>query len=133
MRHRCRLSKLGLPADQRKAMIRSLTTSLFLHGEIITTLKRAKALQSEASKVVTLAKRGDLHAVRQVARKVFRVHTGGVVETKRGNMMPETVLRKIFASVGPKFQDRQGGYIRVLRAPRRRGDNAEMALVQLVD
>lgn len=133
MRHRNRLRKLGLPADQRKAMIRSLTTSLFLHGEIVTTLPRARALAIEASRVVTLAKRGDLHAVRQVSKKIFRVHTGDLVETKTGKFLPETVLRKIFHSVGPKFKTREGGYVRVLRAPRRRGDNAEMALVQLVD
>lgn len=132
MRHRNRVRKLGLAADQRKALMRSLVTQLFLHEEIVTTVPRAKALISEASRVVTWAKRGDLHAVRLASKILYRVHTGNAVETKNGKQMPETVLRKVFAEVGPRYQERHGGYVRVLKLGRRRGDNTQMALVQLV-
>lgn len=132
MRHRCRVRKLGLPADQRKALIRTLVTSLFQYGEIVTTLVRAKALVPEASKIVTLAKRGDVHAIRQVARKVYHVKTGAILEPEGQKPLPETVLRRIFRTYGPRFQARQGGYIRIIPAPPRRGDNAKMALVQLL-
>jgi large subunit ribosomal protein L17 len=132
MRHRNRIKKLNLAADQRKALMRSLTTQLILHGEIETTLTRAKVLVSHASRVVTWAKRGDLHAVRLAARVLYRVETGNVFESEKGSPVKETVLRKLFAEVGPRYADRNGGYIRVLKTHRRRGDNVQMALVQLV-
>lgn len=136
MRHRNKLHKLSRAADQRNAIIRSLVTSLFLHDEIITTQGRAKALKGFADKVVTLAKRGDLHAIRQVAKIVYRRETGEMIEDKQGDKtreITETVLRRIFRTVGPRFKDRKGGYVRVVPAPPRRGDAAPMALVQLVD
>jgi large subunit ribosomal protein L17 len=132
MRHRNRVRKLGLAADQRKALLRSLVTQLFLHEEIITTVPRAKALVSEASRVVTWAKRGDLAAVRLASRILYRVETGKTFDSKNGKPMPETVLRKVFAEMGARYQERQGGYVRVLKLGRRRGDNTQMALVQLV-
>jgi len=133
MRHRKSFSKLGRPADQRKAMLRSLATSLFTHDEIMTTLERAKALRQEADRIVTLAKRGDVHAIRQVARYIYTSRTGEMIADEKGREIPETVLRRIFKTVGPRFKNRQGGYTRVIQAPPRRGDAAPMALVQLVD
>lgn len=133
MRHRKKLAKLARPADQRKALIRTLATSLFTHDEIMTTLVRAKALKREADRIVTLAKRGDLHAIRLVSKKVYHARTGNVITDEKNREVEETVLRRIFKTVGPRFQERKGGYTRVIAAPPRRGDASPMALVQLVD
>ena len=131
MRHRCKVDHLGRPADQRKAMIRSLATSLFTHDEITTTLIRAKALKKEADRIVTLAKRGDVHAIRQVKNLIFHSRTGEILTDEKNREVPETVLRRIFSKVGPRFSNRKGGYTRVIQMPPRRGDAAPMALVQL--
>lgn len=131
MRHRCKVAQLGKPADQRKAMLRSLTTSLFTYDEITTTLVRAKALKSLADRVVTLAKRGDVHAIRQVTKMIYHSSTGELFTTESGKDLPETVLHRIFHTVAPRFASRQGGYTRVIQMPPRRGDAAPMALVQL--
>ncbi|MFN9691058.1 MAG: 50S ribosomal protein L17 [Vampirovibrionales bacterium] len=132
MRHRNRVKKLGLPVDQRKALMRSLATQLFLHGEIETTVTRAKVLVSFASPIVTYAKRGNLNDVRMASKRLYKVKTGQVIESAKGNPIEETVLRKVFAEIGPRYAERQGGYIRVLKTHRRRGDNTQMAIVQLV-
>jgi large subunit ribosomal protein L17 len=132
MRHRNRVKKLGLPVDQRKALMRSLATQLFLHGEIETTVTRAKVLVSFASPIVTYAKRGNLNDVRMASKRLYKVKTGQVIESAKGNPIEETVLRIIFAEIGPRYAERQGGYIRVLKTHRRRGDNTQMAIVQLV-
>lgn len=131
MRHRCKVDHLGKPADQRKALIRSLATSLFTHDEITTTLVRAKALKKEADRIVTLAKRGDLHAIRQVKKLIFHSRTGEVLTDEKNREIPETVLRRIFTKVGPRFVNRNGGYTRVIQMPPRRGDASPMALIQL--
>jgi large subunit ribosomal protein L17 len=131
MRHRCKVDHLGRPADQRKAMIRSMATSLFTHDEIITTLVRAKALRKHADRIVTLAKRGDVHAIRQVRNLIFHSRTGEMITDEKNREIPETVLRRIFTKVGPRFGSRKGGYTRVVQMPPRRGDAAPMALVQL--
>lgn len=120
MRHRNRIKKLGRPQDQRKAMLRSMVTSLFMHGEIKTTLTRAKVLKSYAEKLISFAKRGDLHARRQVAGQIYDQQAG---ET--------TVLQKLFSEIGPKYKEINGGYTRIYKIGNRRGDNAEMALIQL--
>ena len=132
MRHRNRVKKLGLPVDQRKALMRSLATQLFLHGEIETTVTRAKVLVSFASPVITYAKRGNLNDVRMASKRLYKVKTGQIIESAKGNPIEETVLRKVFAEIGPRYAERQGGYIRVLKTHRRRGDNTQMAIVQLV-
>lgn len=132
MRHRRKVKKLGRPADQRDAMLRSLVTSLFTHDEITTTQTRAKAAKPLADKVVRLAKRGDLHAIRQVARIVYNSKTGNLIEDN-GRQIPETVLRRIFRTVGPRFADKQSGFTRVIPAPPRRGDAAKMALMQVTE
>jgi len=136
MRHRNRVKKLGLPVDQRKALMRSLATQLFLHGEIETTVTRAKVLISFASPVITYAKKYNADAnvsyVRMASKRLYKVKTGQVIESAKGNPIEETVLRKVFAEIGPRYAERQGGYIRVLKTHRRRGDNTQMAIVQLV-
>ena len=134
MRHRKRVKKLALPSDQRKAMLRSLATSLFQHDEIMTTMPRAKVLRAQADKIVGLAKRGDVHAIRQISKLIYRVETGEVFTAgKKNKELPETVLRRIVATVGPRFKNKTSGYTRVIPAPPRRGDATPMALVQFVD
>ncbi|MGE0200393.1 MAG: 50S ribosomal protein L17 [Candidatus Melainabacteria bacterium] len=136
MRHRNKLKKLALPADQRKALIRSLATSLFMHDQIMTTKTRGKVLAQHANKIVTLAKRGDLHAIRQVVGMIYNQPTGETIKDQQNGKerdIPETVLRRIFRTVAPRLKERQGGYVRVIPAPPRRGDAAPMALIQLSD
>ena len=111
-----KLRKLGRPTDQRKAMRRNLTTSFLRTGKIETTVTRAKETQRMAEKMITLAKRGDLHARRQVLAYVY----------------DETVVKNLFEEIAPKYADRNGGYTRVLKMGPRRGDGAEIALLELV-
>ncbi len=111
-----KLRKLGRPTDQRKAMLRNLTTSFLRTGRIETTVTRAKETQRMAEKMITLAKRGDLHARRQVLAYVY----------------DETVVKNLFEEIAPKYADRNGGYTRVLKMGPRRGDGAEIALLELV-
>ena len=142
MRHQCKRNKLGRPQDQRKALLRSLATSLFLHGEITTTLSKAKALKPYAEEIVTLAKRGDLHARRQAAKFIYDVETSKYVDRESGEvfekqeegkkLIPQTVLRKLFSEIGKQYENRNGGYTRIYHLPPRRGDASEMALIQLV-
>ncbi|MEM0950859.1 MAG: 50S ribosomal protein L17 [Cyanobacteria bacterium P01_H01_bin.74] len=129
MRHRLKKPHLGKPADQRKAMLRSLVTSLFLHQEIKTTLVRAKALRQLSDKVVTFAKRGDLHAIRLASKMIYNVDYQ-VIEDN-GKPRKQSLLNHIFNDLAPRFSGRSGGYTRVLRLPPRRGDATPMALVQL--
>ena len=111
-----KLRKLGRPTDQRKAMLRNLVTSFLRTGRIETTVTRAKETQRMAEKMINLAKRGDLHARRQVLAYVY----------------DETVVKNLFEEIGPKYADRNGGYTRVLKMGPRRGDGAEIALLELV-
>jgi large subunit ribosomal protein L17 len=108
--------KLGLSTDQRKAMLRSLVTSLLKHGKIETTVTRAKETQKLAEKMITLAKRGDLHARRQVLAFVTE----------------EDVVTNLFENVAPKYAERNGGYTRILKIGPRRGDGAEVVILELV-
>lgn len=116
--------KLGRDAAHRKALLRNLSTSLIVHGQIETTEMKAKELRSVADKLVTLAKRGDLHARRQAARIVFNV----VADEKTG----QTALQKLFDEIGPKYADRNGGYTRVIKTEMRRGDAAPMTIIEFV-
>ena len=112
MRHQCNRNRLGRPQDQRKALLRSLATELFLHGEITTTISRAKALKPYAEEIITLAKRGDLHARRQAAKYIFDVETSKYMDAQTGEvfaelqegkkLIPQTVLRKLFAEIGKR-------------------------------
>lgn len=142
MRHQCKKHSLGKAQDQRKALLRSLATELFTYGEIKTTMTRAKALKPYAENVITLAKKGDLAARRLAGKFIYdkeignfiNVETGEVVEAKGEDkkIVAQTVLRKLFSQIGKKYQSRQGGYTRIYRLPPRRGDAADMALIQLV-
>ncbi|MBY0403238.1 MAG: bL17 family ribosomal protein, partial [Cyanobacteria bacterium] len=92
MRHRRKNHHLALPADQRKALLRTLSTSLFIHDEITTTLGRARALKEQADKIITLAKRGDIHAMRQVRNLIYNQPTGHMMtDEKLKKDVPETV------------------------------------------
>lgn len=142
MRHQVSKNTLSRPKDQRDALLRSLATELFLHGEIKTTISKAKALKPYAEEIITLAKRGDLHARRQAARQIFDVKTSKYVDRETGEvfdslqegkkLMPQTVLRKLFTEIGKQYESRNGGYTRIYHLPPRRGDGVEMALIQLV-
>lgn len=140
MRHQTKKHTLGKAQDQRKALLRSLATELFVHGEIITTMARAKALKPYAEQIITLAKKGDLNSRRQALRYVFdkelgnfiNLETGEINEVKDEKSAPQTVLRKLFVVLGKQYSSRQGGYTKIFRLPPRRGDASEMALIQLV-
>lgn len=141
MRHQCKRHKLGRPQDQRKAVLRALASQLFMHGEIKTTMPKAKALKPYAEHIISLAKKGDVHSRRIAARYIYDQETGRflnptgeVFEAPEGEekLMTETVLRKLFNSIAKEYTERKGGYTRIYRLPPRRGDAAEMALIQLV-
>jgi len=142
MRHDANRNRLSRPKDQRDALLRSLATELFLHGEIKTTLPKAKALKPYAEEIITLAKKGDLHSRRQAAKAIFDVETSKYVDRETGEvfdsvqegkkLIPQTVLRKLFSEIGKQYENRNGGYTRIYHLPPRRGDAAEMALIQLV-
>ena len=140
MRHMTKKHTLGKAQDQRKALLRSLATELFVHGEIITTMARAKALKPYAEQIITLAKKGDLNSRRQAGRYIFdkeigdyiNLETGEIKAEKDEKSAPQTVLRKLFVVIGKQYTSRQGGYTKIFRLPPRRGDASEMALIQLV-
>lgn len=108
--------KLGRPTAHRKAMLRNLVTDLLREGRISTTVTRAKEARRQAEKMITLAKRGDLHARRQALAYIY----------------DEDVVTKLFEEIGPNYADRNGGYTRILKLGSRRGDCAEMAFLELV-
>lgn len=117
MRHRKARYKLGRVTAHRWALLRNLLVALFRHERITTTVAKAKALQPLADRMITLAKREDLHARRQVL-----------------SMVPDPeIVRRLFDTIAARFAERQGGYTRVLKAGVRRGDAAPMALLELVD
>ena len=107
--------KLGRSSAHRKAMLRNLVTDLLREGRITTTDTRAKEARRQAEKMITLAKRGDLHARRQVLAYVY----------------DESVVTKLFDEIAPKYEDRQGGYTRILKLGPRKGDNAELVFLEL--
>jgi large subunit ribosomal protein L17 len=117
MRHLKQGRKLGRTTAHRKALLRNLATALLEHERIVTTEPKAKELRRVADKLVTLGKRGDLHARRQALQVV---HSNAVV-------------RKLFNDIAPRFAERNGGYTRVLRLGYRPGDAAAMAVIELVD
>lgn len=117
MRHRNTYYKLGLKSSHRTALLRNLLTSLVDHERIETTHIRCKALKREADKLVTLGKRGTLHHRRLAARILYR----------------EDLVNKLFDKIAPRFQDRPGGYTRIIQLGRRRGDAAPTAIIEFVD
>ncbi|GAB2318205.1 50S ribosomal protein L17 [Alkalibacterium sp. s-m-22] len=123
--------KLGRTSSQRKAMLRDLTSDLFINERIVTTVTRAKEVSKLADKMITLGKRGDLHARRQAAAFV-RNELATVSETE-DEIVVQTVLQKLFDDIAPRFAERNGGYTRVLKTEPRRGDGAPMAVLELVE
>ena len=117
MRHRKKIAKLGRTAPHRKAMLSNMMTSLFINERVTTTQTRAKELKRTAERVLTCAKKGDLHSRRQVLR---------VIADKQ-------VVAKLFDELGPRYKSRNGGYTRVIKLGPRRGDGAFMSIVELVD
>ncbi|EKU93565.1 BL21 [Alloiococcus otitis] len=122
--------KLGRTSSQRKAMLRDLVSDLVINERIITTKTRAKEAQRLADKMVTLGKRGDLHARRQAAA-FLRNELATVGETEE-EIIVQSTLQKLFDDIAPRFEDRNGGYTRVLNTEPRRGDNAPMAVLEFV-
>lgn len=122
--------KLGRTSSQRKAMLRDLTTDLFINERIITTEARAKEVRSVAEKMITLGKRGDLHARRQAA--AFIRNEIADVREENEEVVIETALQKLFADIAGRYSERQGGYTRILKMEPRRGDAAPMVILELV-
>jgi len=117
MRHRNKGRTLSRTASHKKATLRNMATSLFRHERIETTTAKAKELRPFVERLITLGKRGDLHARRLAGRLIA----------------DRQVLGKLFDDIGPRFTERPGGYTRILKLGNRRGDAAEMALIELVD
>ncbi|MEG1503395.1 MAG: 50S ribosomal protein L17 [Enterococcus sp.] len=122
--------KLGRTSSQRKAMLRDLTTDLIINERIVTTEARAKEVRSTTEKMITLGKRGDLHARRQAASFV-RNEIADVREENEA-IVVESALQKLFNDIAPRYAERQGGYTRILKTEPRRGDNAPMVVLELV-
>lgn len=117
MRHGLAQRKLNRTASHRAAMMANMAAALIKHEQIVTTLPKAKALRPVVEKLVTLAKRGDLHARRLVASR----------------LRDEAMAKKLFETIGPRYGSRPGGYTRVLKAGFRYGDNAPVAVIEFVD
>jgi large subunit ribosomal protein L17 len=117
MRHGNAHRKLNRKPEHRKAMFGNMAAALIKHEQIVTTLPKAKDLRPIVEKLVTLGKRGDLHARRQAIAQIRDV----------------AMVKKLFAVIGPRYKDRNGGYTRVLRAGYRFGDNAPVAVIEFVD
>ena len=116
MRHNKSGRKLGRKTAHRKALMANLASALITHKKIKTTDAKAKQLRTFVEPLVTFAKKGDLHSRRQVLKKVPH----------------KAIVRELFENVGPAFLERNGGYTRIVRTVPRRGDNAEMAIIELV-
>ncbi|EPM7559490.1 50S ribosomal protein L17 [Enterococcus faecium] len=122
--------KLGRTSSQRKAMLRDLTTDLLINERIVTTEARAKEVRSTAEKMITLGKRGDLHARRQAA--AFVRNEVANVREENEDIVIESALQKLFNDIAPRYAERQGGYTRILKTEPRRGDGAPMVVLELV-
>ncbi len=109
--------KLGMPTDQRRALLRNQVTSFLENGKMTTTVTRAKETRSMAEKMITLGKKGTLAARRQALAFITK----------------EDVVTKLFSEIAPKYADRNGGYTRIYKLGERRGDGAQMAILELVD
>ena len=117
MRHGKSGRKLNRTSSHRKAMFANMAASLIEHEQIVTTLPKAKEIRPVVEKLVTLGKRGDLHARRQAISKIRDVE----------------MVRKLFDTIATRYADRHGGYLRIMRAGFRKGDNAPMAVIEFVD
>ena len=117
MRHGNAHRKLNRTAEHRRAMFANMAAALIKHEQIVTTLPKAKDLRPVVEKLITLGKRGDLHARRQAVAKIRDI----------------AMVKKLFAVIGPRYKDRNGGYTRVLKAGFRFGDSAPVAVIEFVD
>ena len=117
MRHRAKGRQLSRTSTHRRAMLNNMASSLFEHGRVVTTEAKAKELRPFAEKLITLARRGDLHARRLVERKI---------KNREG-------LGRLFSEIGPRFAARPGGYTRILKLGHRPGDGADVARIELLD
>lgn len=132
MRHRMAGRQLNRTSEHRLALRRNLAASLFEHETISTTLEKAKDVRGFAEKLITLAKKGNLHARRQAIRllndrAIYQEEDGQMVKTG-------TVIGKLFSEIGPRYLERQGGYTRIIHLPKHRlGDNGRLVLLQLVE
>ncbi len=117
MKHRIVGRRLDRTTEHRTAMLKNMATSLFRHERIVTTTPKAKELKRFAEKIITLAQKGSPHARRQAHVEIRDVE----------------VLNKLFATLGPRFAARSGGYTRIVRVGPRAGDNAEMSVIELVE
>ncbi|WP_110926026.1 50S ribosomal protein L17 [Bacillus massiliglaciei] len=116
--------KLGRTSAQRKALLRDLATDLIIHERIETTEARAKEVRSVVEKMITLGKRGDLHARRQAA---------AFIRNEEANAENnQDAVQKLFADIAPRYEERQGGYTRILKVGPRRGDGAPVVVIELV-
>jgi large subunit ribosomal protein L17 len=116
MRHRAKGRQLSRTSTHRRAMLNNMATSLIEHGRVVTTEAKAKELRPFAEKLITLARRGDLHARRLVQRKIKDRET----------------LSRLFSEIGPRFAARPGGYTRILKLGHREGDGADIARIELL-
>ena len=116
MRHQLRIPLLSKPSDQRKALLRGLTTQLIREGRVTTTKARAKALRSEAERMITLAKDGSLSSRRRAL----------------GYIYDKKLVHSLFEKAKERYGDRDGGYTRIVRTVARKGDNAQMSIIELV-
>jgi large subunit ribosomal protein L17 len=116
MRHRAKGRQLSRTSTHKRAMLNNMATSLFVHGRVITTEAKAKELRPFAEKLITLARRGDLHARRLVERRIKDRQT----------------LSRLFSEIGPRFAARPGGYTRILKLGHREGDGADVARIELL-
>lgn len=117
MRHNKAGRRLGRTTSHRVAMFRNMVTSLFAHERVTTTDAKAKELRSVAEKMITLGKRGDLHAIRQAASYI----------------RDKKVVTKLFETIAPRYKERNGGYTRIIKLGARLGDNASMSVIELVE
>src|SRR2546423_6503984 len=116
MRHRNANRKLSRNSSHRRAMLRNLVTDFLDHGRLMTTLPKAKELRPLAEKMITLGKRDNLHARRQLQAYLLR----------------EAVAKKVFETIAPRFADRNGGYSRIIKLGNRKGDRADLAIIEVL-
>ncbi|KAA0228439.1 MAG: 50S ribosomal protein L17 [Fimbriimonadales bacterium] len=143
MRHKVDRRKLGLPSDQRKALLTNLTRQFIRHGYVHTTVTRAKELRRIVEPLITLAKQDSIAARRQARRLLVGHSTSSPAGRKLGLSIEEEIERSLvngedlvkhlFDRVAPRFKDRPGGYTRITKTGHRRGDGAPTAVIELVD
>lgn len=139
MRHRVHGRRLSRDTAHRKALLRNMISDLICHEQIMTTEAKARNLRPAAEKVITLAKRGivrgqedpagEVHARRMARTRLAKTR---IIEDEDGSLVEVDVVSKLFAEIAPRYEDRAGGYTRMVKVGKRPGDNAEMAVLMLV-